>query len=66
MDGEIHHRLDNVNEVLDIVDDEPSSISTAVNLLTAIVQMPEELGLFDPNFRHATTPSTENIHDLSA
>ena len=61
MDGEIHHRLDNVKEVLDIVDDQPSSISPAVNLLTAIVQMSEELGLLDPNIRHATTPSTENM-----
>jgi hypothetical protein len=45
MDGEIHHLLDNFNEVLDIMDDEPSSVSTAVNLLTAIVQMSEELGV---------------------
>jgi len=65
MDDE-NYRLDNVNAVLDIVDDEPSSISTAVHLLAAIDQMSEELGVLDPNFGNATKPSTENIHDLSA
>ena len=56
MDDEIRHRLD---KMLDIVDDEPSSISTAVNLLNT-VQMSEELGVLDPNFENATKPSREH------